>query len=368
MRCAHVLSIGLSLFAATAGCQNRNAPLTNPFLTPDRVPPPQTRVLTPGTAQPYYPGDPMPGSVPLNPTTGGFPAATAPPAGTFGPSTMPPASAYPGAAPYQSNPVTPTTPATQPGAWGGYGPRAENSAGGNLTAGDSVRVPTDQQQARFASVPVNASSTATAPHLRTPIQSLVPPTQDQLAAGTGEHSFTPNAGAQPAIQRAAYDETPPLAQSGAQRLQVREVTPAEYTAPTIARTSTPTRDGFRPQSGEPRAEVPTESPLAKGFRPPSGGATTVASGEAKFGVGPSQEWIRGQLEYWPTTGEWSIKYMPDGSVDQIGGRILIDNPQVLGHLPPGEFVMIEGQVFGRQIDDATYRPAYRVAVVQRQHK
>jgi hypothetical protein len=60
--------------------------------------------------------------------------------------------------------------------------------------------------------------------------------------------------------------------------------------------------------------------------------------------------------------------MPDAQVDQIGGRILIDNPQVLGHLPPGEFVMVEGQVFGRQIDDASYRPAYRVAVVRRQQQ
>jgi hypothetical protein len=28
--------------------------------------------------------------------------------------------------------------------------------------------------------------------------------------------------------------------------------------------------------------------------------------------------------------------------------------------------MVQGQVFGRQLDDATYRPMYRVAVVQRQ--
>jgi hypothetical protein len=82
----------------------------------------------------------------------------------------------------------------------------------------------------------------------------------------------------------------------------------------------------------------------KGFRSPGVSNATIAS-DAMYGVGPTQEWLRGQLEYWPQTGEWSIKYMPDGQVDQIGGRILIDNPQVLGHLPPGEFVMVEGQVF-----------------------
>jgi hypothetical protein len=216
-------------------------------------------------------------------------------------------------------------------------------------------VPGDQQQARLAAV-------------STPIQKLVPPSQDQLASAMGDRPFTPNAGVQPPIQRAAYDETPPLTQSAAQRLQIREVTPAEYQAPVISSTTTPTRDGFRPQSHEPRAEVETESPLRKGFRSPSVSSADALSAETKFGVGPSQEWLRGQLEYWPQTGEWSLKYMPDGAVDQIGGRILIDNPQVLGHLPAGEFVVVEGQVFGRQIDDATYRPAYRVAVVQRQHK
>jgi hypothetical protein len=60
--------------------------------------------------------------------------------------------------------------------------------------------------------------------------------------------------------------------------------------------------------------------------------------------------------------------MPDGVVDQIGGRILIDNPQVLGNLPPGEFVVVQGQVFGRQIDESSYRPAFRVAAVQRQRQ
>jgi hypothetical protein len=242
------------------------------------------------------------------------------------------------------SPITPTTPATTPN-YGSYGPRA----------GDSIRVPSDEQQARFAAA-------------STPIQKPVPPQQNQLAAASYS-PFTPNAGAQAPIKQAAYDETPAVGQSSAQQLSIREVTPAEYqmgaTSETTT-TTTPTRDGFRPQSGEQRAEAVTESPV-KGFRSPVVGNATIAS-DAMYGVGPTQEWLRGQLEYWPQTGEWSIKYMPDGQVDQIGGRILIDNPQVLGHLPPGEFVMVEGQVFGRQIDDASYRPAYRVAVVQRQSK
>jgi hypothetical protein len=174
------------------------------------------------------------------------------------------------------------------------------------------------------------------------------------------------------LQQAVYDETPASGQPGFQRLQTREVTSAEYVTPTptvssTSSTSPPSRDGFRPQSNEPREETRTESPASK-FRSPSiaGGTDGAAGSNERFGVGPNQEWLRGQLEYRPETGEWSVRYMPDGTVDQIGGRILIENPQVLGHLPPGEFVMVQGQVFGRQLDEATYRPIYRVAVVQRQ--
>jgi hypothetical protein len=334
MRCAHALVVGLTLFAAATGCRNQSAPLTNPFLTPQRVPPPSTRVLTPGTAQPYYPGDPLPGAAPVT----GFPATSlAPPATAYPPTGAPPATAYPSGPAYPMNTITPTpaaqpAPITPPGGWGGYPSSAQNTR-----TGDAVSVPNDGQQLRFASAP-----------LPTP-------------------AFTPNAGVQNPVQQAAFNEPP------AQRVQVREVAPAEYLSSPASTTSpaasTPSRDGFRPQGSEPRAEVPGESPIGKGFRSPTLARNAVtASGGAteRFGVGAQQEWLRGQLEFWPQTGEWSIRYMPDGQVDQIGGRILIDNPQVLGNLPPGEMVMVQGQVFGRQIDESSWRPAYRVAVVQRQ--
>jgi hypothetical protein len=53
----------VALFApgvGMCGCSHNQSGITNPFLAPDRVPPPSTRVLAPGTAQPYYPGDPLP--------------------------------------------------------------------------------------------------------------------------------------------------------------------------------------------------------------------------------------------------------------------------------------------------------------------
>jgi hypothetical protein len=46
--------------SATSGCKNPSSGVGNPFLAPGRVPPPATRALLPGEAQPYYPGDPLP--------------------------------------------------------------------------------------------------------------------------------------------------------------------------------------------------------------------------------------------------------------------------------------------------------------------
>ncbi len=42
------------------GCRSTSSGVNNPFLAPNRVAPPSTRVLAPGQAQPYYQGDPLP--------------------------------------------------------------------------------------------------------------------------------------------------------------------------------------------------------------------------------------------------------------------------------------------------------------------
>jgi hypothetical protein len=243
---------------------------------------------------------------------------------------------------------TPSAPISPPGGWNGYPSQAKSSP-----AGDAVKVPDDGQQLRFAAV---------APAQAAPVQ----------PAPTAAPWFTPNAGARYPVQQAAFNAPASPSQSALQRVQIREVTPSEYIdsrAASAGTTAAPARDGFRPQGSEPPTEKSSEAPTGMGFRSPSLAANAIAaSGNStqRFGVGAKQEWLRGQLEYWPETGDWSIRYMGEGAVDQIGGRVLIDNPQVLGNLPPGEFVMVEGQLYGRQIDEASWRPAYRVATVQRQ--
>ncbi|HEY3391692.1 MAG TPA: hypothetical protein VGK58_03220 [Lacipirellulaceae bacterium] len=57
-RVAHVAM--LVFLSVQIGCKTPSGGIANPFLAPDRVPPPATRALMPGQAQPYYPGDPLP--------------------------------------------------------------------------------------------------------------------------------------------------------------------------------------------------------------------------------------------------------------------------------------------------------------------
>jgi hypothetical protein len=71
---------GVLAAACFSGCHNQQTALSNPFMAPDRVPPPATRVVAPGAAQPYYPGDPLPPSH-ASATTAAPPIATAPTAG-----------------------------------------------------------------------------------------------------------------------------------------------------------------------------------------------------------------------------------------------------------------------------------------------
>jgi hypothetical protein len=58
VRIAHVAM--LLYLSVQIGCKTPSGGVANPFLAPDRVPPPATRAIMPGQAQPYYPGDPLP--------------------------------------------------------------------------------------------------------------------------------------------------------------------------------------------------------------------------------------------------------------------------------------------------------------------
>jgi hypothetical protein len=182
----------------------------------------------------------------------------------------------------------------------------------------------------------------------------------------------PAALSQPARRATCRTAFPPNAGAQApQQIQIREVTPAEYLAPqpTLAESTptSPTRDGFRPQGTAPRDD--DDSGASQAFRPPEIRRNAVAQPDAspQYAVGENYGTVRGQLEYWASTGQWSLRYQPvDTPADSLGGRLMIDNPQVLANLQPGEFVQLRGQLYAKPTDAGFSTPAYRVAAVERQ--
>jgi hypothetical protein len=346
------LTCALVILTTTAGCKNQTTgQFTNPFLTADKVPPPSTRVLAPGTAQPYYQGDPAPAGAFPQPTIGQpIPGAAAPPG-----------AAYPG---YGTTPPAMSAP---PSGWTTPGYPPQSSIGTGTTdslasfSGEAVSVPTDNQALRFnpgsastasfnapANNPQSLNSYATAPaDVRLPIQSMLP-----LGSAQG------------------FDAQP-------QRLTAREVTSAEYMASTgapsgVLQASTASAsDGFRPQGSTARSAAEPDRP-DQSFRPPAitrEGLQQANDSSTQFAAGANFETLRGQLEYWPETGAWSLRYLQAGTAaDSLGGRVMIENPQVLANLPPGELVSVRGQLFGQQDEEGNMTAAYRVSAVERQQQ
>ena len=300
-----------------------------------------------------------------------IPSAAAPNS-AFGtpPAAIPPATAYPAGATYPGTayPTSPVTP-TAPPAVGTYPPQAK---------GDAIGVPSDSQSMRFAAATL-APATATAAtssvsaaqpaQFRTPTQSLGPspgaPTQSDV-----ERAFTPNAGLQSPLQTVPTSGVIPAEfQTPVGTVKATAANGGAPPGQPAALASASSADGFRAQGSEPRIDSSASNSGNAEFRPPSADKQTATADSAtgRFGVGPKQEWLRGQLEFHPD-GRWAISYMEEGPKDQIGGRVQIDNPQVLANLSPGEFVAVEGQLFGRQIDEATYQPVYRISSIQRQRQ
>jgi hypothetical protein len=76
LRFVSLAALSLALASAGGCSHNQTAGITNPFMPSDRVAPPSTRVIAPGTAQPYYPGDPLPVMQSAAPGAAAAPVAT----------------------------------------------------------------------------------------------------------------------------------------------------------------------------------------------------------------------------------------------------------------------------------------------------
>ena len=221
MRCL----LSLLALLLLCGCRSQTTAMTNPFIAPNRVPPPATRTLLPGTAQPYYPGDPLPNS----------PAIGAPPVGYA-----------PGVPVLPATPTYSPQPAgvVPPGGWGTAPQSSYNGMPSNVVPSgvNPIVVQPDQQNLRFAQP---------APMLQPAVQLVQPPVQIvQPPIPRPVVSPYPN-------QLATYQA--PFAQQPFVQQSVPVTSPRQVRIRAISSNNLPTssnlanvgpsvsRDGFRPQ-------------------------------------------------------------------------------------------------------------------------
>jgi len=307
------------------GCQGNTTALRNPFATPNRVPPPATRVLQPGAAQPYYPGDPLPNT----PAGTAFPSRTISPSGALG--TPFPGSVPPGG--WNTSPQSNATPIPN------VFPVSAAIAPSN---GPPIQVNADQQNLRFVSSEIQEAG----PGLWNPPQATV------QTAG-----FQEPVAPVPLIQQPQFAQAP--ANVAPREVRIRAVKP-----PRVDSSNGASQDGFRPQGsrliGRSKPEQRSSAaPLQFG---------PVREDVARFGFDPQYQWLRGQIQYSQSTGQWHLRYAVaesgavGGGPDQFGGQVLIGNPHLLGGLQPGDYVQVQGQL--------TTQPggvsSYIVSIVQRQ--
>jgi hypothetical protein len=160
MKHFHPKLIGTAALSALAltsavGCKNPSSAVGNPFLAPGRVPPPATRALLPGEAQPYYPGDPLPVMQSQAPAPAGPQIAAAEPAMPSAteilkwssPKAAPQAIAL---APPAAAPATPTAAPATPTASPPQAIAATTTPPVTAAAEPSIAVPDDGDALRFA--------------------------------------------------------------------------------------------------------------------------------------------------------------------------------------------------------------------------
>jgi hypothetical protein len=230
-RLAKPLALGLSF--CLVGCTNQQMSASNPFMGPDRVPPPATRTIAPGTAAPYYPGGPVPA------------AQIAPPA--------PPVA--------QAQAVVP--PATVAMA----APPAATPTPLEFTNDRSVAIPADNQNLRFA-LPSPPPVNQVAPQQTQPQPVL------QLAAAAPASAVVPVAFNQPVANQSPVPMPTPSADASSRgpwrSPQVQQspspVMQAQYMQPPPAQ---PTMLVAQPQPSSPPPQMPAAPQMPVELSPTS---------------------------------------------------------------------------------------------------
>jgi hypothetical protein len=86
---------------------------------------------------------------------------------------------------------------------------------------------------------------------------------------------------------------------------------------------------------------------------------------AQYSFAPDYSLLQGRLEHSQASGQWKLRYIPiDGTTDEFGGSVILDNPQALGDLAAGDYVQIRGELLEDERDGMTFAPVYRIVTTQ----
>ncbi len=368
----------LALLMLSAGCAQRGAPFSNPFIGSEVVPPPGTRGLAPGQAEPYY-GPPTQYSPPVivEPTSQFAPPANGP----------------------DVTPVAFDAPRLASGA-------SRSAPDVRVTGGEQpIRVPDDQRRVRFEP-PGNAmvASNVASPAIRQPAEPItVRQIQNELANTTSSAAENYGPWREPVVATApastsaqpyylnetpvysapvgCYACEPSVTVTGPQTVEITELPPpGTQVLRRTAAVNSPTGTASRSSRGDSFVAASPQSyrrdeqvRLAGGVTAESGGSAqllrTVGDSTprtwARYGYDDSYAWLQGRLEYLRATGQWKLRYIPvDGVTDQFGGSVVLDDADGLAGLRPGDFVRVEGRIDSNQATAETLSPPYRVARLQ----
>jgi hypothetical protein len=244
---------------ALGGCRSSSRGIAgSPFMSPDRVPPPNTRALAPGQAQPYYQGDPLPAlQSAANPPAAAI-AALPNDAESRTASGRTLAWAQPGAAAVQPNQTAPAPMAVAPTP----PPQPQTIA----AAGEaSVAVPNDGDPLRF---PMPAPK----PPEAAPIASATPAPVAAQPQPIPPTAVPPSSNVVQTAYNAPIPSAPPLPASSPTAIQPQQVA-SPWRSPQVAQATAPA-PAYSPQplAAQPYGATPVTLPA-----PPSIPANTVTA-------------------------------------------------------------------------------------------
>ena len=338
--------------ALLAGC-NGPGQTMDPFLGRTTIPPPGTgQVITPGTAQPYYQGNPLPGNpVPVIPIPGGAAPLVAPPAGSS----------------YRENDLGQRfveTPAEREYRIGRVATADLASdvraVDGVVHLGDPQKATANENQGLEVGLPASAwhntpetrsahDLVATSSHVRIPRDSLANTSPERFAEPIATSlDFANNASVAPTL--AAGPTAPASFQPPPGVVNISELPRASRSRSNGGRV---TPAVFVSRSNSPRVALPS----------PNGPTRRQTS---RYGYASDHSWLKGQLEYLRSKQEWKLRYIPiDGETDEYGGSVVITDSSRLNDYKAGQFVTIKGSIDAASTGKNSFAPKYRVERIKK---